>query len=122
MPVESSCATIELDGVRRDREADAVVAAGVALDLRVDADHLALEVEQRAAGVAVVDRRVGLDRVVDREVVRRGHLAVERADDAARDRVLEAERAADRDDAVADLDVVESASASGAAASAARRP
>ena len=31
-----------LDRVRRDGEADAVVPAGVALDLRVDADHLAL--------------------------------------------------------------------------------
>src|SRR4051812_31907041 len=51
-----------LDHARRDREADAVVAAGVALDLRIDADHVAAGVEQRAARVAVVDRGVGLDR------------------------------------------------------------
>jgi hypothetical protein len=37
-----------------------------------------------------------------REVVRRGHLAVKRADDPAREGVLEAERAADRDDGVSD--------------------
>ena len=63
--------------VDRDREADAVVAAGVALDLRVDADHLAAEVQQRAAGVAVVDRGVGLDRAGDRVVVRRRDRAVD---------------------------------------------
>ena len=70
--------------VDRDREADAVVAAGVALDLRVDPDHLAAEVEQRAARVAVVDRGVRLDRAGDRVVVRRGDRAVDRADDAGR--------------------------------------
>ena len=63
-----------LDGapglVDRDREADADV-AGLAAELaaadggdgRVDADDLAVEVDQRAAGVAGVDRGVGLDRV-----------------------------------------------------------
>ena len=91
-----------LDRVRRDREPDARVVARVALDLRVDADDLAAQVQQRAAGVAVVDRGVGLDRVVDREVVRRLHAAVQRADDAERHGVLEPERAADRDDRVTD--------------------
>ena len=59
------------DGVGRHGEADPVVAAGLALDLRVDADHPPFEIEQRPARVAVVDRGVGLDRVVDREAVRR---------------------------------------------------
>src|SRR4051794_8101922 len=95
-----------LDRARRDREADAVAAARVALDLGVDADHLAARVEQRPARVAVVDRRVGLDRARDREVVRRLDGAVQRAHDARGDGVLEAERAADRDRAVADLDAV----------------
>ena len=54
-------------------------------------------VEQRAAGVAGVDRRVGLDHAGDREAVGRLDLAVERGDDAAGDGALEAERAADRD-------------------------
>src|SRR5262249_61840205 len=58
-----------LDRVRRDREADAVAAARVALDLGVHADDMRLVVEQRPTGVAVVDRGVRLDRVVDREVV-----------------------------------------------------
>ena len=34
------------------------------IDRRVDADHLAVHVEQRAAGIAAVDRGVGLDEVV----------------------------------------------------------
>src|SRR5690349_23311745 len=48
-------------GVDRDREADAdvAVASPAGLDLRVDADHFAGGVDQRPAGVARVDRRVG---------------------------------------------------------------
>ena len=61
-------------------------------------------VDQRASGVAVVDGGVGLDRVDDREVVRRGHLAVERADDPARDRSLEPERAAHGENRITHVD------------------
>ena len=61
--------------------------AGAGLDLRVDADDLAGGVEQRAAGVAGVERGVGLDHVADREAVGRLDLALERADDAGRQRV-----------------------------------
>ena len=46
--------------VDRDGEADALAVAG---DRGVDADDLAARVEQRAAAVAGVDRRVGLDEV-----------------------------------------------------------
>ena len=88
---------------RRDREADAVVAAGVALDLRVDADHVAAHVEQRPTRVAVIDRRVGLDGARDRIVVRCRDGAVEGADDAGGHRLRQAERAADRRDALTDL-------------------
>ena len=38
--------------VDRDRERKALVAAAAGIDLRVDADHLAGHVEERAAGVA----------------------------------------------------------------------
>ena len=50
--------------VARDGEADALVAAGLAEDRGVDADQLAARVDQRAAGVARVDRGVGLDEVL----------------------------------------------------------
>src|SRR4051794_10953925 len=56
------------DGLDRPRESDALAPTAGRLDLRVDADHLAAAVEQRAARVAVVDRGVGLDCVADREV------------------------------------------------------
>src|SRR5204863_3643452 len=89
-----------VNGVRGDREADTFVAAARALDLRRYPDHPSEEIEERTARVAVVDGGVGLDGVVDREVVRRCDIAVERAHDPGGDRVLETERAADRDDAV----------------------
>ena len=76
------------------------------VDLLVDADHLAVGVEQRAAGVAGVDRRVGLDRAVDLELGQRLDRAVGRRDDPDRERLLLAEGAADRGDRLADLDLV----------------
>ncbi len=58
-----------LGQVGRDREADADRAAGRRVDGGVDADDLAVHVEQRAAGVAPVDGGVGLDEVVVRSLV-----------------------------------------------------
>src|SRR6185503_13229880 len=75
------------DGVRGDGEPDADVAVpGLAggRDLRVDADHPRARVEERAAGVAGVDRRVGLDHLVDLDPVRRADVASEAGDDAGR--------------------------------------
>ena len=98
-----------LDRVRRDGEADADVAGRPvgAGDLRVDADHLAARVQQRATRVAAVDLRVGLDHVVDRVAVRRrDRPLLDGADDACRRRPPEPERVADRDDGIADADVV----------------
>ena len=61
----SSLATVRAVDARH-READADVRVDrPALDLRVDADHAAEAVEERAARVAVVDRRVRLDRARD---------------------------------------------------------
>ena len=106
------------DLVDRDREADADVAALAAeapaadgRDRGVDPDDLAVEVDQRAAGVAGVDGGVGLDRVDVGAVARTalaagGHRPVLGADDAARHRAGQAERRADRDDRVADDDAV----------------
>src|SRR4051812_44226850 len=93
-------------GVRRDGEADADVAvAGAArLDLRVHADDATGVVEQRAARVAGVDRRVRLDRLVDLEAVGSLDAAPEPGDDALGRRAVQPERVADRDRRVADLD------------------
>ena len=72
-------------------------------DGRVDAHHLAVQVDQRSAGVARVDGRVGLDEVV----VGTGpeHPALGR-DDACGDRVAQAEGVADGQDPGPDLELV----------------
>ena len=67
---------------------------------------LAVGVEQRAARVAGVDRGVGLDRPLDLELGQRLDRAVGRRDDAHRERLVLAERAADRGDRLADLDLL----------------
>ena len=54
--------------------------------------------------------------MVDLVVVRRLDLTLDRADDPGRDRAAEAERVADRDDGVADLDEVELPSVRGVSA------
>jgi hypothetical protein len=58
----------------------------------VDAHHLAVHVEQRPAGIALVDRRVGLDELV---VWPRFDVAVARRYDAQRHRAAQPERVAD---------------------------
>ena len=91
----------ERDG---NRERDAERPARLREDRAVDADQVAGGVDERAAGVAGIDRGVGLDEIleaVDAEIV-----AAERAHDAERHRVAEAERIADREHDVADLQVV----------------
>src|SRR5262249_51857734 len=92
---------VDLPGhVRWNGKAD----AGAAGDDRcVDADDLALHVHEWAAGVAGIDRGVGLDEVVERALT---DLAGLGADDPGRDRGLKPERGADRDDPVADLHLV----------------
>ena len=95
-------------GVERDGETEALADAGTD-DRRVDADDPAPTVGQRTAGVARMERGVGLDHVVDDP----GHLAVgggqrasEGGHDPGADRAAEAERVADRDDQLADPEVV----------------
>src|SRR5581483_3830581 len=48
--------------IDRNRERHAHEGAGAAVDLRIDADDFALQVEQRSAGVAGVDGHVGLQK------------------------------------------------------------
>src|SRR5262249_42137329 len=86
--------------VAGDGQPDALEAAGAALDGRVDADHLALEADQRPAGVAGVDGRVGLQEVLVHVHPQGPRLA---GDDAVRHRAGQAEGGADGQDAVPDL-------------------
>ena len=53
------------DGIGGHGKADALVAGGLRVDRGVDADDLAIHVDQRAAGVAGIDRRIGLDEVLE---------------------------------------------------------
>ena len=101
--------------VDRDREADSFAAAGTAGDRRVDADDLALEVHERAAAVAGIDGRVGLQEVLkaDAVVAQFEIAAAFRADDAIGDRMAQAEGAAHRQDEIADVDLVAVADAGG---------
>src|SRR6185503_6454161 len=69
-------------GLGWNGEGDADVAARWAVDGGVDADHLAFQVEGRAAGVAAVHGRVDLHVVVGA----RADVATLRRDDAGRHR------------------------------------
>src|SRR5207302_7453124 len=88
-----------LHGVRRNRERDADAAAGGRVDRGVDAHHLAIGVEGRTAGIALVHGRVDLDEIVIRTVA---DVAAAGRDDAGRDGAAEAERITDRQHPVAD--------------------
>ena len=94
--------------VDRDREADAFVAAGGAGDGGVEADDFAAEIHERAAAVAGVDGGVGLNEVLQFEVfvAEVEVVATFGADDAAGHALAEAERAADGEHEVADLELV----------------
>ena len=78
--------------INRDGEGKSHVAAGLAVDLRVDADDLAVHVKQGPARVARVDGDIGLNE---------GHIVFIRqvarfcTDDAGGDGVLQAERRSD---------------------------
>mmetsp|Transcript_10703 Transcript_10703/g.43300 ORF Transcript_10703/g.43300 Transcript_10703/m.43300 type:complete len:494 (+) Transcript_10703:435-1916(+) len=83
------------DRVDGDREADAGRGARGREDGRVDADEAAVAVEQRAARVARVDRRVGLHAALDGSPTDALDLAADGRDDARGQRVIQAERIAD---------------------------
>src|SRR5262249_52401031 len=73
---------------RENGEADPLIAAAQRLDRGVDADDPALEVDERAAGVARVDGGVGLDQVL---VGRQAETAPLAADDPRGHRARQAE-------------------------------
>ena len=88
----------------RNGEADAVAAAGAREDRRVDADQAPADVDERAAGIARIDGRVGLDEEL---IVGDADLrARQRRDDALRDGLADAERIADGENEIADLELL----------------
>ena len=92
-----------LGAIDRNREADAL---RLRVDRHVDADDLSFDVQQRTAGVAGIDRGVGLDEVGERaRLILRRNRSAERGDDSRRDRAAETERIADGDDALADHEI-----------------
>ena len=80
--------------VARDREAEALCRHD---DRGVDADDVAARVDQRPAGVAGVERGVGLNDVVDQPPGLGAQRPAERADDARGDRMLKTVGVADGD-------------------------
>src|SRR5690606_27095415 len=94
-----------LDGVYRYGEADAGAGATGADDLRVHADQLAQGIEQGAAGVARVDRGIGLDYIADGTIGHRGDLAAQCAHHAHSHGGIEAEGIAYGDDLAAHFEL-----------------
>jgi hypothetical protein len=88
-----------LDGVGGDREGDTDRAAGGREDRRVHADHAAVDVEGRAAGIALIDGRIDLDEVV---IGAGADVASAGGDDAGGHGAAEAERIADCKHPIAD--------------------
>src|SRR5579872_1234098 len=84
------------NSIRRHSKADALIAVGLREDGCVYANHFAVHVEQRAAGVAGVDCRVGLDEVL--KLAARAGLdgTVLGGDDACGHGLRQSKRAADR--------------------------
>jgi len=81
----------QLDDVDRDGKAHAAVAgAGAAgFNLRIHANHVAVQVQQRTARVAGVDGGVRLDGLRDGKAGQGRDGAPQRADDAARQRAIQ---------------------------------
>ena len=90
-------------GRHGNREADAERAARARVDRGIDADQVAGRIGQRPAGIAGIDRRVGLDEIL--EGVDSQLCAPQRRDDAHRHALADAERVADRQHDVADANV-----------------
>ena len=88
-----------LDSRRRGCKTDADRTARRRQDRRVDADDLTVHVEQRTAGIALVDGSVSLDVIVVGTAV---DVAVAGRDNARRHRAAQPERIADRHHPLAD--------------------
>ena len=90
----------QLRGIGRNIEADADRTAGRRIDRGIDADHIAVDVERRSAGIALVDGRIDLDVIVIRSGA---DITAAGRNDARRYGAAETERIADGNHPVADL-------------------
>src|SRR6476620_430030 len=82
----------------RDGEAYARGCAGRRFNLRVDTDHAAVRIEQRATGISRVNRRVGLNRAFNLSAVLSMNRPLEAADDASRQSSIKSEGVTDGQD------------------------
>ncbi len=83
---------------------DALAAAGARGNGRVHSDHFALEIQQRPAAIAGIDRRIGLHEILEPHAFAQLQITPPfGADDAERDRVAQTKRAADGQHKVADV-------------------
>ena len=90
--------------VHGDGEADSLDAQALGDNRGVDADERAARVDERAARVAEVDRRVGLDEVLQRRDAEL--LAAREADDPMRHGLRQPDRVADGEHDVPDFELV----------------
>ena len=95
--------------VHRNREADTSRRTGRAVDRGVDSDEPTTAIKQRPTGVSWVDGRVGLNGILNRATADRSNLTTQRRHDASGQRRTESEWVANREDALADLNVVAAA-------------
>src|SRR6266478_4050086 len=86
-----------------DGEADAGSGSAGRVDGGIDADHFTVRVDERAAGIAAIDGRIGLNGFVDEGGLAGLHGAAQGADDASGERGLEPERIADGENFLAHL-------------------
>src|SRR6516225_9627952 len=89
--------------VDRHGKTDPDIPAGWGHDRGVDADYSALEVDQRAARIARIDGRVGLDEIL---IALDARAAAEGADNPRGHGLAEAKRIADGEHEIADLQVI----------------
>src|SRR3954470_11722524 len=93
-----------IDDVYGDRKTDAGAGARRRDDGRVDADQPPRRIQQRPTRIAGIDRGVGLDHVRDLAAAAGRQPALERADDAAGQGLVEPEGIADRKCRLTDLE------------------
>src|SRR5215472_8003594 len=82
-------------GVDRDSEANACRGSAGCVDCRINADHVAMRIDQRTAGIPAVDGRIGLDRFFNGRGLGGAYGSANGADHAGCERRLKAKWVAD---------------------------